>query len=76
MGLLLLPAWAVVMLVVLFAEIEIYDRASRPEAYRRQDDGTGGAMGCFVWAVGIIAFPVTIVVYLIGSSVGSAKQSG
>lgn len=70
----LIPAWLVVMAVVFMVEFEIYDRAARPAVYRAAKDAGNDEMGWFVWAIAVFAFPVTIIVYAIGSIAGSAKK--
>jgi len=75
MGLFLLPGWLVAVVCIAYAEVAIYDRAARPDAYKRAKATGGDEMGWFIWAIGIVAFPITALVYVIGSTVGCSKRS-
>jgi len=72
----LLPGWVIAVAAIGMAELQIYDRAARPAAYRAAKNAGEDEMGWFVWLLGIAALPITIVVYVIGSIVGSAKKVG
>lgn len=72
----MLPGWIIAVVAIGMAELAIYDRAARPEFYKAAKANGSDEMGWFIWTLGIVAFPITALVYVIGSAVGSSKKSG